>query len=1389
MLRFEKLSLQGFKSFCDSTEVVFDEEGITAVVGPNGCGKSNVADAISWVIGEQRAKALRGGKMEDVIFQGTRSRPPSGMAEVILTLVVQETFEVRGGAQPESEALKQAEESLTQAEAAVGAIDEALASPEVEGEGDAGAEAGAVQADQAEAGQAEPAQDSEAQQASQRKQPRRPLFKRVQTKDSPRVFQAGERITVGRRLYRTGESEYEMNGRGCRLRDVQDLFAGTGLGAAHYAIIEQGRIGQALSAKPLDRRSMIEEAAGISKFKMRQHAAELKLEASKQNLSRVTDIIAEIERQQNSLKRQASRARRYKRLRQEMRDLMRAVYVVDYRTTGKALGEIETTLNEVSARESHLTATTAERDAAQDEAARSSRSAEEALNETREIVSGLELDTAASRQQQAYLTEQIQALGARSAQFVSDQAAITERSQFISQETARLREELRRIEQEINSESRTLADEETRHHEQAQNDAQSERKLEEARKIVYDCVTNLERWRQLKRQFTESVDRCQARINGLAAEDERARTQAQAAQEQYAKLTEEADIISIRQQEFGASLSEVSDRLAEMRRTREERQSRLTALQHEMTGAEQRVKSLVEVDERRSYFSEAVQALLKHSLQNGAMSNGFSTLGTLADFVRVAPEHEAMIETTLRDELQYVVVPSFDDALRAIDYLKSEGAGRATFLVIGQIYEAPAVDPFPYLHNIRIDSSEAQDGNGDISPAHSSDRHPPDGNGDLSSAHPSNRHSLFRYQTLDSMLSLKPDLAEAFKLALPGLAKASVVDDAAQAIEASGSSNGSGPYVSLARTGERAIAGRLVTGGSISEKGAGVLALKREIGELRERIESLADDVRLTEEALNEIKFQIAQSEEEQKRFDGELRQIEKRSVALREQLQQCQRERERAATHIRVVEQETAQAEGELEEVEAKMRHASGQTDEAEQTHREAEASVAAAQSEIVELRRSAEARLQELSRRRADFATKTERRRGLQNDIRRLETEAADLESRLSRIRMEAIEADEQAANMRLTLTAATEQLQRLTAQKRLRAVDLERRGSALTDARARLEALDLELRSLREASTQAREQRAQKEIEKARFSSDLDHLIQSCHAELGENIAEVCERLEQNKNVPEHNDAAPKPETSVPKIDRDHEPPASLSDAGGDLKDEESDEEADREIEISFWQVPDDFDLNAAKAQLEDLRKKIDALGPVNMMALEELSEVEDRFDFLVNQKMDIEKAISDTQSAIAEIKRRSREKFVEAFTAINEYFKKMFIELFGGGHGEMRLIDETDVLESGIEIIAQPPGKRLQNVLLLSGGEKAMAAMSLVLAIFKYRPSPFCLLDEVDAPLDDVNIGRFADKVIEMSAETQFMIITHSKRTMEAARTLYGVTMEDPGVSKLISVKLS
>jgi chromosome segregation protein len=1368
MLRIEKLFLQGFKSFCDPTEVILDEEGITAVVGPNGCGKSNIADAISWVIGEQRAKALRGGKMEDVIFQGSRNRQPSGLAEVILTMVVHETFEIRGEAnQPETEALRQAEESLQQADAAIEAS--TATTPEGGPEGPAPAPplqtpqeaplqtvvagAGPDSAGAEAAGESAPEPppvEGQSHQAHQLKKRRKHV-----SPGATRVFHEGERITVGRRLYRTGESEYEMNGRICRLRDVQDLFAGTGLGGAHYAIIEQGRIGQVLSAKPLDRRALIEEAAGISKFKMRQHAAELKLEAAKNNLSRITDILTEIERQQNSLKRQAARARRYQRLKQEMRELMRAVYVADYRTTSAAVTDLESALSRIAARESEISSSLAGLEESQVEATQVARSAEESLNQTRQVAANIDLDTERARQQHSHLSEQLQSLGVRSAQFAQDQSSISERRRFIEQESSRLRDELQKLEQEIDSESRILADAENDHQAQLARDAESELRLEEARKRVYESVTHLERWRQLVRQFTDSVERGQSRLQGLSAERERAMTQAQATQEEYAKLTQTLEETSRRQQDVGLELSDLAVKLAELRRSREEGQERLANLQRDLTATEHRLKSLSELDRGRAYFSEAVQALLMRDPQ----ANGFKTLGTLADFVQVSSEHEAMIETALRDELQYVVVPTFDDALGAIEFLKQEGAGRATFLVIG-LHGAQPYEPAP--------------------------------NGDGQNGH----------RTLASLLGLRSEFADAFKLALPGLATARIVADTGQAISASlsdhgAAGNGSGrPFTTVSITGERVVAGRLISGGSSTEKGIGVLSLKREIGELTDRLDSLAFATGASEGDLNQVKDRIARQEDRQKGLDGELRQTDKRLAVLREQFQQCERERERTSAHIRIVEQETAQAEEELKEFETRLEHASAQTEAAERSRAEAEKVVEVAQAEMAELRRNAEQRSEELSRRRAEFAAKTERRRGSQNDVRRLASETSDLDYRLGRLRLETIEADDQARTTQSTIHTMTEQLQNLTAQQQAHAAELELRATALAAAREKLETIELELRAARDAATHAREERAQREIEKARLTSDLEHLINSCHTELGENIVEICERLDRSR------EAAARRDGTTDSIDAGELAPAQTSDEQAaplsqarptpeflDPDESEPAGEIDDDVEISFWTAPEDFDLLTAKARLDELRAKIDGLGPVNMMALDELTEVEERFDFLTLQKDDIERAIADTQSAIAEIKRRSRERFHEAFHAINENFKLVFRELFGGGHGEMRLIDESDILESGIEIIAQPPGKRLQNILLLSGGEKAMAALSLVLAIFKYRPSPFCLLDEVDAPLDEVNIGRFADKVIELSANTQFMIITHSKRTMEAAKTLYGVTMEDPGISKLISVRLT
>jgi chromosome segregation protein len=1332
MLRFEKLFIQGFKSFCDPTDVLFDQEGITAVVGPNGCGKSNVADAISWVIGEQRAKALRGGKMEDVIFQGSRNRKPSGMAEVILTLLVCENFEIRGDSpapfDPSTLAVEAGDAAVVAPPTTAGVAGESLPAEEssTTHEADAGGEIPqTVEAPPTlGVGPAAPLPGSESKETKRRGRAAAPPL--------PRTFQVGERVTVGRRLYRTGESEYEMNGRQCRLRDVQDLFAGTGLGGAHYAIIEQGRIGQVLSAKPLDRRSLIEEAAGVSKFKLRQHAAELKLEASRQNLSRVTDILLEIERQQGTLKRQAARASRYQKLKQELRELMRGIFVVDYRETSQMIASRQARLSEIGLEEAAAGDSRHRLQADQVAISLLARSAEDALNEIRQVVSAADLELERTRQQLLFLQEQRQSLSARQNQTAQEQESISERRSFLEQEIVRLREELLVVEEQINLESRLLTETEEAHRLQSALDQKAEQELDTARRSTYEAGTHLERWRQLQRQFTESVDRSLTRLAGLETEKERATTQSLTAIERHQSIEQQTAELEQRNGLLHESLAEILERLVQLRRNRQDRQQELTALQQRLAADGHRLQSLRELEDRRAYYSEAVQALLAA----GTEQHGFQTLGTLADHVKVTPANEALIETVLRDELQYIVVPTFDDALRAITFLQAEGAGRATFLVVG-------------MHGAETSPSPA------APPAPGESGLPP---------------------TLEAVLDLRPEFADAFRLALPGLAQARVVDDTAAAIAGTFSTTPplvtDPPLMTVSRTGERILAGRMISGGSKEERASGILQLKREIQEITERLEEAEGESEILGHDLAEVEREVALTEEEQRRLEAELRQLDKQGAVLREQLHQCQRERERTEAHIRVVEQETAQAEAEKNDFEGRLSHASSELAAAEAARAATEERLTLAQEVVSLSRQEAEERNQALSLRRSEFATRTERRRGLLHDLRRLENETDQLDARLSRLDFEALEIRETLEQTSLALENGRLEEESLATRQQTLAATLAERTLQLSAAREQLESLEQALHLARDQAAQAREVRAEHEIELARLTSHLDHLIQTCHTELGEDLVTIWDRVSQLPSPP----ASPPDEmTSSPGVD----------DERGSIE-SPSDEVTD---EIQFWTVPESFDLTAAKARLTEVAARIDALGPINMMALEELAEIETRFEFLAAQKNDLEQAILDTQTAIAEIRKRSKERFQEAFTQINENFKEMFRELFGGGHGEMRLIDESDILESGIEIIAQPPGKRLQNVLLLSGGEKAMAALSLVMAIFKYRPSPFCLLDEVDAPLDEMNIGRFSDKVVEMSRQTQFMIITHSKRTMEAARTLYGVTMEDPGVSRLLSVKLS
>jgi chromosome segregation protein len=1269
MLRIEKVFLQGFKSFYDPTELVFDTEGITAVVGPNGCGKSNIADALSWVIGEQRAKVLRGGKMEDVIFQGSRNHAPSGMAEVVLTLRVYESFEIRLPPPPSVPSSAQTPTNSTREDSAP------VSSP--------------------------------------------PLSAETTPKSiNPlqRAFQAGERITIARRLYRTGESEYEMNGKTSRLRDIQDLFAGTGLGGAHYAIIEQGRIGQVLSAKPMDRRALIEEAAGVSKFKLRQRASELKLEAAQHNLARVSDIIAEVERQVGALKRHAARSRRYQRLRQEMRELMRAVFIADYRVTAQKIQELEAKLLSTDQSENHLKAQIAAMDRSRQQAVAHLEQLESSLAGAHAATAQANLQVEKTRQQMAYWQEQSQSLEARAAQFSRDQAAIRERERLITQEIARLNAEVKLTSEEIDAEACSLSQLETLFQQQLIQDNQLESELEQSQRLVTEAATQRERWSQLVRQFQEAVARCEQSIAGLTSEQQRTAEQARLfSQEEFeisqihtAQLAQQAELKAHRS--FTITLQQA--------KTQEiiQLEEQLKRQQKDLISLDQRLKSLKELDERRANYSEPVQAIMQAVRDNSPIIN-FNIIGTLADYIKVSPQDEEIIEIGLREELQYLIAPTFEDALEAISFLKREKLGRATFLVL---HSKPLPRPLP---------------------------------------EPAAALPLIR---LIDLLGLKPELQIIIQQALPRLTQTVITNEINQAISDSISSNGKG-HSFLTSSGEFISAGHIISGGSMAEQQTGILALKREIKSLQNEVEQLDLHVAQTEQQYQVLKAEGEQYALQLADLDARLQEVDKILALNQGQKEQVTREQERTATHLRVIEKEIKQAQQERLEYGNKLQHAESEWNLAQEQLLAAQNRTAETQEIVAATRRKAAERNQELSRRRADFAAKSERRKGLLNDLKRLENEAQDIHNRLSRSQMEAIETKECQESLAQSLANAESEVKVLMLQWQEKTAAVEKLQMETSAAKESLQTHENQLKQLRDSLLNLHENRTALEVTRAKLFAHLEHIAHTCVTELGESLPELAAK-----------DGPTNAQTMPPSVGNGE----TLS-----LTEFEEDEE------LFSYQLPTAFDLEAAQNRLQELRQKIDAMGPVNLLALEELTEAEQRLVFLLEQKTDIERAVADTLSVIAELKRRSREQFLLVFHEINQNFTEMFLELFGGGHGEMRLIDESDALESGIDIIAQPPGKRLQNVLLLSGGEKAMAALALIMGIFKFRPSPFCLLDEVDAPLDDVNISRFADKILEMSSQTQFLVITHSKRTMEAAKSLYGVTMQDPGVSKLISVRLT
>jgi chromosome segregation protein len=1190
MNQIRKLELVGFKSFCDRTHIPFNE-GITAIVGPNGCGKSNISDAISWVVGEQSAKSLRTDKMEGVIFNGTQTRKPTGFAEVVLTLSLDTPIEIPGV----------------------------------------------------------------------------PNF-------NPEGF------TVGRRLYRSGESEYLLDGRRCRLKDIQALFEGTGLGPNSYAILEQGRIGQILSSKPAERRSLIEEAARITLFKNRRYSAEAKLELAQQNLVRAHDIIREVVRQLNSLRRQAAKARRYNRLREELRSVQRLKLGMEERQLRGKLSECSSRFASAQEGEQSILSELSTAEIARETAWTACCTQEEEVHRSREYLSSLKVEAGNAQNMLENQETQRVGLTARCGELERELKSIEDRRELTQRESERLTTALRNLAEEISREQEALDAEQAKSGVLQDAIHQTETKIDDLRLFLLTGAGRLSDLKNLQARCQESIERIAARTVRLDSEA------SVKSMERAARATEldraRNDFIekAKRQKDVVENCEECETKSAQLAARIEQITTELTEQVNEHSLMQHRYSSLEEVERRRSNYSEGVQKFLSTRVPGEEVLQS----KTLADHIETDPAYEAALEDYLNDPLQYILVDSRDDAVHSIDRLKRIGAGKCTFMTLRNGHS-------------RHDTSPRQQVSGD---------------------------GVVGY--LDDLLHMSPEIKDAFERALPDYASTIMVSDLNTAFRVAESGSGSNfltlsgesysPRGTLSAVGER-------------KSMAGFLALKREKRELGKKLNLLQEKIQATRGELATLKQEQGAAVETLKVLTAESRKLEVETALQRQEIARLEAELEKIGQAENVATSELSQLAEEKCSLEAKLVEAAGQIKEIEERSGSSSEELRELNGRLQSLRADSTAHSKELGTLVSAHAVKQERRSGMEIDLRRLGSELEDVLKRHEVNRSEAELAVKRIGELETAQQEVRERIEECGHRIQEATAALEIRQGELAEQRTALAGFEEQLKQLHARREEAMGVRSKIEIEKTRLESDLEHLERDCQEEFHLSISEVTAEIQDTDWA------------------REYEEVSSTHDR---------------------------------------LREIIENFGAINMRALEEYKELDDRYQFLNGQRLDIEKSIADTQKAISEINRRSVEQFDDAFKAIRKNFQEVFQILFAGGQCDLKLLDEGDPLESGIDIIAQPPGKRLQNVLLLSGGEKALTALALLIAIFRYRPSPVCVLDEVDAPLDDANVNRFTRLLSELSQNTQFIIITHNKNTMETAQTLYGVTMEEPGVSKIIGV---
>jgi chromosome segregation protein len=1221
----KSLTMLGFKSFADKTPINF-LPGATAIVGPNGCGKSNVSDAIRWVLGEQSAKALRGGEMADVIFNGTDGRKPLSMAEVSLTL-----------GDVDAEHLKTAGVDLDFNE-----------------------------------------------------------------------------VTVTRRIFRDGGSEYFINKTGCRLKDIQQLFAGTGMGKASYSIMAQGNITQILSSKPDDRRLVFEEAAGITKFKAQKKEALRKLEHTDQNLLRVEDLIREVKRQIGSLQRQAGKARRFKAIQTELQQL----------DTQLARHQFDILQREITERQTGADRAKLELEISQASVIRCDD--EVVLLRTRQ--SELEAEISMHQQEGMELKAGIDRHDNRVRVNEERLLELEEQNLKALQEIAEAEERQRTAEAELVQVSERLA--------VAQEQLTVQRAaVDERRQTVQEMEGELSTLHEQLRSAqsaafgnAQQLSRARNEINALDVQQQGNIVRLEKLNAEKLQTGEESTHLEVRLAEFSANVETEKLNVQTARGTLEERQQRLREIQVEINQAAQTLDHLVrqqaekksrlnvleQLDTQHEGFSQGALAALKQS-QN--------VLGSLADSLRVPDQYIVAVESALGLNLQLVLTEQPESANTILDDLRNHKKGKASIAALA-LRSRLGFQPDPL-------GTEP----GSMVPS---------GTGE--GAYATNATPALSVVQCDD--SVRP-LVEAL------LGRTLIVESLAIATAAWKETNGAHDFVTL--DGELLNRYGVFTGGANGATTSGkapssILGRKNQIAELQSQLAALAAQVdeairgkaalqseqtaiqASLEQARSELRQQevaIASREGEfralqnsQRQLTQKLQNVTHELNALAGQDQQAADKRAQFAARISELESQEESLAGRVAELTAELEQQRQMRDAANAALTEARVTLTGEEQQAGALGRQRiplEARIRELGQ-----LIETRRREGGSFLARKeqFETEIADSRQEISRLAHE-----REQNNVRLT---------DLIEQKREQDVQIASREEELRAHRGRL----MELQTLG----------GRLEVE----------LTQKTMA-----VQNLRERIQQKYQL---------------NLDDVRSECITLTDAseGGQAKVETLTPEEMQARGLST-------DWRAVAEQVSQLQKRIDEMGPVNLVAIEEYDETEQRHIFLTTQVDDLVKAKAELMDVLNRINTQTKEMFLTTFTQIRDNFRLMFSEIFGGGKADLILQEGEDLLEAGIEIVARPPGKQLQTISLLSGGEQTMTAVALLFSIYQVKPSPFCVLDELDAPLDESNINRFIKVLQRFLGQSQFIIITHSKRTISMADALYGVTMQEHGVSKIVSVK--